>query len=107
MQEPNGTCSMNDAERHLMTLFADAAELASPAERAAYVDRACGDNAVLRQEVESLLQAHARIGRFLVPQAARPGSVTAAADKEIAEGPRDGRTTAPQTAAETPGAVIG
>jgi serine/threonine protein kinase len=33
--------------------------------RAAYLDQACGDNQALRQEVESLLQAHEAPGSFL------------------------------------------
>jgi serine/threonine protein kinase/Flp pilus assembly protein TadD len=56
-----------------------------PAEqRAAYLDQACGANPVLRQEVESLLQAHAAPGSFL---------------EEL-----DGRGLTPL---ERPGAVIG
>src|SRR5262249_30936171 len=34
-------------------------------QRAAYLDQACGDNRALRQEVESLLQAHEASGSFL------------------------------------------
>ena len=36
-----------------------------PAERAAYLDRACADDLVLRQRVEELLQAHAQADDFL------------------------------------------
>src|SRR5262249_51136335 len=46
-------------------IFCDVLELASSAERAAYLDRACGDNADLRRRVERLLEAHADAGSFL------------------------------------------
>ena len=39
------------------SIFGKAMDLQSPAERAAYLDEACGDNARLRDEVESLLKA--------------------------------------------------
>ncbi|HEX4607596.1 MAG TPA: protein kinase, partial [Urbifossiella sp.] len=46
------------------TIFADA--LARPeAERPAFLDAACGGDAPLRAEVEGLLAAHDRAGRFL------------------------------------------
>jgi serine/threonine protein kinase/WD40 repeat protein len=44
------------------SIFEAAIELASPEERAAYLDQACGTNTLLRQEVESLLAAHDRLG---------------------------------------------
>jgi serine/threonine protein kinase len=48
------------------TIFAQARELESPAERAIYLDGACGDNRVLRAAVESLLRADdARAGDLL------------------------------------------
>src|SRR5262249_14038523 len=51
------------------TLFAQALEIGSDAERAAFLDRACGDNRTLRAEVESLLRADARAGDLLdVPE---------------------------------------
>jgi eukaryotic-like serine/threonine-protein kinase len=58
---------MSDADRHLMTLFTAARACASEAERAAYLDRACGPDAALRAEVEALLRAHDRAGGFLEP----------------------------------------
>ena len=41
------------------SVFAHALAIGNPAERAAYLDRACAGNAVLRAEVEALLDAHA------------------------------------------------
>src|SRR5262249_43065336 len=50
-------------------------ELADPAERAAYLDRACGTDAGFRRQVEALLAAHFRSGEFLdSPAADRPGA---------------------------------
>ena len=38
-----------------------------PAERAGYVEKACGEDAPLRRRVEGLLQAHDQAGEFLEP----------------------------------------
>jgi len=46
-------------------LFLKALELSSADERRKYLDGACGGDAALRAEVESLLAASARAGRFL------------------------------------------
>ena len=47
------------------SIFAQALEIGSPAERVAFLDRACGQNPVLRAEVEALLGAHGRAGGLL------------------------------------------
>jgi serine/threonine protein kinase/tetratricopeptide (TPR) repeat protein len=68
------------------SLFAQALEIATAAERAAFLDRACADNPVLRAEVEALLRAHERSGDLLdlpeslpatadLPARERPGTV--------------------------------
>ena len=46
-------------------IFGEALRLTNPTERAAYLDQACAGDLVLRQEVESLLAAHAKVGDFL------------------------------------------
>ena len=46
-------------------MFLGALDLADPAERAAYLDGACGRDAELRRRVEGLLAAHFRSGAFL------------------------------------------
>ena len=46
-------------------IFGKALRLRKPAEREAYLGRACAGNAQLRREVESLLSAHQRAGDFL------------------------------------------
>src|SRR5262249_21494628 len=85
-----------------MTLFAEALELLSPPERAAYLDRACGNDHALRQQVETLLQAHARAGRFLDPQGASSTTGMESAGAGVGNW-----TASPQFVAETTGAVIG
>jgi tetratricopeptide (TPR) repeat protein/tRNA A-37 threonylcarbamoyl transferase component Bud32 len=47
------------------SIFAQALEIASTVERAAFLDRACGDNQALRAEVEALLRASERSGDLL------------------------------------------
>ncbi|HEY1376245.1 MAG TPA: serine/threonine-protein kinase [Gemmataceae bacterium] len=69
------------------SIFLAALDVADPAERAAYVDRACSGDAGLRAQVEGLLAAHQQSGGFLeqpalalvtvdeLPAAERPGTV--------------------------------
>ncbi len=80
---------MSDAHPGLMTIFAEALEQPDPAARVAFLERACGCDAALRQRVEALLAAHAGAGHFLEPDAARseapthlPSEATAAYDPE-------------------------
>jgi serine/threonine protein kinase/tetratricopeptide (TPR) repeat protein len=47
------------------SLFAQALEIESAAERVAFLDRACGNNPTLRAEVEALLRADKRSGDLL------------------------------------------
>ena len=89
---------MNEPERHCLSVFGEALECASPQERAAYLDRACGQDSELRARVEELLRAHEAAGDFLqgcppanVPESLAPNSVS----------------TAPESVRERPGAVIG
>jgi tetratricopeptide (TPR) repeat protein len=56
---------MSDAERNVKVVFGEALECATPAELAAYLDRACGGDTALRDRVEALLRAHQRAGHFL------------------------------------------
>jgi WD40 repeat protein/serine/threonine protein kinase/tetratricopeptide (TPR) repeat protein len=46
-------------------LFAAALEIDTPAERSAYLDRACGGDDGLRARIEGLLRAHDQAGSFL------------------------------------------
>jgi serine/threonine protein kinase/tetratricopeptide (TPR) repeat protein len=71
------------------SIFAAALAIASPAERAAYLDRACATDAGLRRQVEELLAAHA-------------------ADNPLDRPPADlDRTGAYEPPAERPGASVG
>jgi serine/threonine protein kinase/tetratricopeptide (TPR) repeat protein len=74
---------MDRAKAEPDDIFCDALELASSAERAAYLDRACGDDADLRRRVQRLLEAHAAAEGFL---AAGP-SVAAATTDQVVEAP--------------------
>ena len=58
-------------------VFADALKLATPAERAAYLDEACAGDPQLRAGVEALLRAHASDPDFLEQPA---GSLAGTAD---------------------------
>jgi serine/threonine protein kinase len=55
---------MNDASPEMLSIFSGALERSSAAERAAYLDAACGHDAALRARVEELLRAHAEAGGF-------------------------------------------
>jgi eukaryotic-like serine/threonine-protein kinase len=68
--------------------FLAALDIEDPAERSAYLDRACGGDPALRARVEELLRAHEGRGRFMD----RPALTLATAD---------------EPARERPGAVIG
>ena len=46
-------------------IFSAALDIYDPAERAAYLDRACAGDATLREHIESLLRAHVAPGSFL------------------------------------------
>jgi tetratricopeptide (TPR) repeat protein/serine/threonine protein kinase len=52
------------------SIFCAAVEIQSPSERAAFVERACGDDTELRQEVQKLVEAHFHAGSFLEQPAA-------------------------------------
>src|SRR5262249_59992193 len=47
------------------SLFLAALEIDDPAERSAFLDRACAGDPALRAQVEQLLQAHQEPGRFM------------------------------------------
>ena len=57
-------------------VFNEAVGRSTPADRAAYLDQACGDDAELRQRVEALLTAHDGAGSFLGLPASDPARTT-------------------------------
>ena len=71
-------------------LFAAALEIDAPAERSAYLDRACGGDDAMRARVEALLRAHQQAGSFL-QASPLAGSVTLDVAKPPA--PSSGRTS--------------
>ena len=56
---------MASDQHKLKSIFDEAAEIASPEDRDAYLERACGGDAGLRRNVDALLQAFDRAGSFL------------------------------------------
>ena len=55
------------------SIFLDALEKKTTADRADYLDHACGDDAELRRQVERLLEAHAQAADFMArPAVERP-----------------------------------
>ena len=60
-------------------IFNSALERTTPAECAAYLDGACGDDAELRSRIEALIRAHEQAGGFLPAEDAKPQ------DTELAE----------------------
>ena len=61
------------------TIFLEAAEIASPTERAEFLERSCGDDRQLRAAVEALLLSHQRAQGLLdataAPLAEHPGTM--------------------------------
>ena len=56
---------MSEPQVEVFEIFSTALELSSPEERAKYLDKACGNNADLRQRVERMLDANPDMGAFM------------------------------------------
>ena len=65
----------SDTPLPLEEIFHAALELKTPAERAAYLDRACADDAALRAKAEALIEAHSSTDEFLEQPIVRPAEV--------------------------------
>ncbi|MDX2035916.1 MAG: serine/threonine-protein kinase [Isosphaeraceae bacterium] len=61
-------------------IYMAAAERTDPAERAAYLDAACGTDVDLRRRVDELLVAHPKLGRFLDPPSGATGAYVGTGD---------------------------
>src|SRR5262245_38144555 len=59
-------------------IFFAALEKADPAERADYLNEACGDDGELRRRVDRLLATYPKVGRFLEQQPALEANQTGA-----------------------------
>ena len=55
----------DSANSSLESIFTEALECTDPAQRAAFLDRACAQHPAIRERVERLLAAHDRAGGFL------------------------------------------
>lgn len=76
---------MNPPAHDLKSIFGKALELESPEDRARYLAEACGDNAELSAEVESLLKALGHAGGFLESPAVE--TTVTVAPTPLIEGP--------------------
>jgi WD40 repeat protein len=78
---------MTATSRDVKSIFGSALQIQSPADRAVYLDEACGTDAGLRAEVEELLASFDRAGAFMN----RPAAAVAAGVTEnyepVTEGP--------------------
>jgi serine/threonine protein kinase/WD40 repeat protein len=75
---------MRQDARNADTLFAQAIEIASPQERAAFLENACANDPELRREVEKLVADYFRAGAFLEQPVAH---IAGAGDQPLTEGP--------------------
>ena len=97
----------------LKTIFSEALARQDGPERAAYLDEACRGDAGLRSQVETLLNDHERIGRFLgtatgsIPSAGHGPEDLRVGDITRAETPDTCGPAGPRPGAEGPGATIG
>src|SRR3954470_15056929 len=85
-----GAITMNADLDRAKSIFLNAADIASPAERERYLAAECGDDQALRAEIMGLLKHHAQAGAFLE---ARGVDLVATAEESIIS--------------ERPGAVVG
>ena len=97
---------MNPPEPDLKAIFSEALNHAAGPERAAYLDRACGEDAALRVQVESLLEAHEGAGDFLGSGVA-PASAPGATRDPKPEHEHDPTMSVTRPLDEKPGAKIG
>src|SRR3954447_17413844 len=65
---------MSESNPKTESLFEAALAMASPEERANYLDRACGTDQQLRAQVEELLAAYPKVERFLESPARAAGA---------------------------------
>jgi WD40 repeat protein len=94
---------------HVKSIFLTAIDKVAPAERAAFLDEACGDSPTLRNRVEALLRAHEAPGEFLASRSDTPRTMSDAptpspmpASDEVHEATLDARTGATVAAGLAP-----
>src|SRR5262245_2383450 len=79
---------MNDRSDQAKSIFLEAIDRIPPEQWPAFLDQACGNDQILRADVEKLLQAQGKLGTFH-------------------EQPREPALTTPQPLVEGPGTMIG
>ena len=79
-----GGTFMGVAGADVKSIFGQAIAVASPAERAAYLQEACGSDPKLRAEVEALLYAYRDAGSFLGERSPSPAATV---DERALQGP--------------------
>jgi len=67
---------MTDNANDVATILGEALEQSSLTKREQFLDSACGDNSVLRRQVDQLLRNHERAGQFLEQPALLPTRIT-------------------------------
>jgi eukaryotic-like serine/threonine-protein kinase len=85
-----GDCRMNSTDDRAKSIFLNAAEIAAPDERQAFIETQCGGDEALRDEVLDLLQHQQSLGNFLDAPAA---GLDATLDRSVSE--RTGTTIGP------------
>src|SRR5262245_43606011 len=65
---------MAEASPRTESLFWSALAIASPEERARYLEQSCGGDQRLRGQIEELLAAYPKVGGFLEPPAPGPAA---------------------------------
>ena len=101
---------MSDAASPIESIFEDAIHLVDPAERAAFLTRACQGDQSLRARVDALLDAHEKAGSFLATRGGMDAAPDSLIDETVARDPAPRSTlrrVAEDSATDTPGAVIG
>ena len=90
-------------------IFDEALDIPNPADRAAYLARACAGDEALRQRVLALLKSHEEAGSFLMPPPGGSEFATLDGNAGVDGSPprRPSRPVWENPLAEKPGAVIG
>jgi WD40 repeat protein/serine/threonine protein kinase len=78
---------MTPTQANVQSIFGRALEMESAADRAAYLDQACGPDAGLRAEVQELLAANGRAGEFMRQPAAAVAAGIIGSYEPLSEGP--------------------
>src|SRR5881396_1268694 len=98
---------MNNARQQEETLFDAARKLTDPAQRKAFLDAACADNADLRDRLVNLLSAAEGADKFFEESGAALNAVVEPPEPSMGEDQRGGTVRVTPPPEEQPGARIG